>query len=171
MNRCYFWRIVCRWGTCIYFILCSGFAQAATSATATVNITVSNPRPTCDINVRSSYSLDMEPGEKKYSSFPVSINCTGAVRTALTAQNVGGELQSNGYQVAVSLTNSGTGTKPLFWLIDSNKQNIQLTGGGNFCDATQQYRECELVPVTKMQADSGWGTGSVTVRFNIVYPA
>ncbi|HAF3780577.1 TPA: hypothetical protein H1941_000955 [Salmonella enterica] len=164
---------MCRWGTCIYFILCSGFAQAATSATATatVNITVSNPRPTCDINVRSSYSLDMEPGEKKYSSFPVSINCTGVVRTALTAQNVGGELQSNGYQVAVSLTNSGTGTKPLFWLIDSNKQNIQLTGGGNFCDATQQYRECELVPVTKMQADSGWGTGAITVRFNVVYPA
>ncbi|EFK4235063.1 hypothetical protein G6738_004743 [Escherichia coli] len=171
MNRCYFWRIVCRWGTCIYFILCSGFAQAATSAAATVNITVSNSRPTCDINVRSSYSLVMEPGEKKYSGFPVSINCTGAVRTALTAQNIGDGLQSNGYQVAVSLSNSGVGAKPLFWLVDRNDQIIYLTGGTRFCDANQQTRDCFLKPVTNMRSDAGWGNGSVTIQFNIVYPA
>ncbi|ENS2154636.1 TPA: hypothetical protein RU934_004778 [Escherichia coli] len=171
MSRRHFRKIVCRWGVYIYFVLFSGFSQAAASAETAVDITVSNPRPTCDISVRSDYFLTMEPGEKKYSSFPVSINCTGAVRTALTAQNIGGGLQSNGYQVAVSLSNSGRGAKPLFWLVDTNAQIIYLTGGSHFCDAIQQYRECVLVPVTKMFANSGWGEGAVTVRFNVVYPA
>lgn len=171
MNWCYFWRIVYRWVTYISFILCSGLVQAATSATAIVNITVSNPRPTCDISVRSDYSLSIESGERKYDSFPVSINCTGAVRTALTAQNIGGGLQSNGYQVAVSLSNSGTGAKPLFWLVDNNEQIIYLTGVTRFCDANQQTRDCYLKPVTKMRTDAGWGNGSVTIRFNIIYPA
>ncbi|EFD0578709.1 hypothetical protein ACQFME_002731 [Escherichia coli] len=171
MNRRHFRKMVCRWGICIPFVLCSGLAQAATSATANVNITISNPRPTCDINVRSDYFLEMKLGEKEYGSFPVSVNCSGVVRTALTAQNIGSGLQSNGYQVAVSLSNSGAGAKPLFWLIDNNRQKIQLTGGTRFCDASQQYRECILIPVTRMSADSGWGTGAVTVRFNVEYPA
>ncbi len=171
MNRCYFWKMICRGGFISFLIISSGLVQAATSATANVNITVSNPRPTCDINVQSNYYLDMEPGEKEYNSFPVSINCTGTVRTALTAQNTGGGLQSNGYQVAISLNNSGTGPKPLFWLVDNNNQTIQLTGVTNFCDAIRQTRDCILKPVTRMWADSGWGNGSVTIRFNVVYPA
>ncbi|EAX7734107.1 hypothetical protein AIX81_21460 [Salmonella enterica] len=171
MNKCYFWGMVCKRVINVFFIIFSGLVQAATSATANVNITVTNPRPTCDISVRNNYSLDMELGEKKYSSFPVFVNCTGKVRTALTAQNIGDGLQSNGYQVAISLSNSGAGTKPLFWLVDNNNQAIQLTGGGRFCDASQQTRDCFLKPVTNMQTDSGWGNGSVTIRFNVVYPA
>ncbi|EFA5471717.1 TPA: hypothetical protein OUG59_004766 [Escherichia coli] len=170
MNKSYFWKTMGKYGIFILSIVSSGFAQGAKTATANINITVSNPRPTCNISVRSDYSLTMEPGEKKYSSFPVSINCTGAVRTALTAQNIGDGLQSNGYQVAVSLSNSGVGAKPLFWLVDSNDQIIYLTGGTRFCDANQQTRDCFLKPVTNMRTDAGWGNGSVTIRFNIVYP-
>lgn len=172
MNKSYFWKMMGKYGIFIFSVMSSGFVQGAETATANVNITVSNSRPTCDISVRSDYPLVMEPGNKKYESFPVSINCTGgAVKTALTAQNVGGGLQSNGYQVAVSLSNSGVGAKPLFWLVDNNNQIIYLTGGTHFCEGNQQNRSCDLKPVTNMRTDAGWGNGSVTIRFNIVYPA
>lgn len=71
------------------------------------------------------------------------------------------------------MQNTGGGNGPFLKLEDSIGQKIKLTGQiiDSFCSVTNgSNRNCMLTPVTKTEADSGWGNGYVTLRFEIVYP-
>ncbi|TQN75418.1 UNVERIFIED_ORG: hypothetical protein FHU00_5028 [Citrobacter freundii] len=156
-------------------------ARAATSGTATIQVTINNPKPTCNVSVRSSYDLGtLSRGqEKRHAEFPITLACTGSVKSALTASLGSGraELQPDQYKVSVSVDGQSAPSPngPFFWLLDSsNNRPVKLTNAGAdaFCTATGQNRTCKVTPVTHVMANSMWGSrGAVRVVFNVIYPA
>lgn len=147
---------------------------AATSETVNISLTLISPQPTCNVTVTPSKDLGaLYTGEKRHSVLPVTIACTGTIKSALTAQNLNGGLQTDNYRVSVPMGSSGAGNGPFLWLQDNNGNNVKLTGaaGDAFCIATDTGRTCNITPVTSVNSDSGWGSGSVTMRFDITYPA
>jgi hypothetical protein len=156
-------------------------AGAATSGTATIQVTINNPKPTCNVSVRSSYDLGtLSRGqEKRHSEIPITLSCTGSVKSALTATLGSGrsELQPDQYKVSVSVDGQSAPSRngPFFWLLDSsNNRPVKLTNAGAdaFCTATGQNRTCKVTPVTHVMANSMWGnSGAVRVVFNVIYPA
>ncbi|EHI7423305.1 hypothetical protein QB781_003899 [Salmonella enterica] len=155
-----------------FWLLCS--CAALPAGAADIEIRFSNPQPTCNVSVVSPLDLGtLAIGEKKHTAFPVSIACSGTIKNALTAKNLNGTLQANQTEVSVQMQNTGGGNGPFLELEDSIGQKIRLTGQtiDSFCTVTSGgNRNCMLTPVTKTKADSGWGNGSVTLRFEIVYP-
>lgn len=147
---------------------------AVTSASANVVITVTSPQPTCNLTVRSTYDLGVLPlSEKKHVAFPVNIDCTGSIRTALIAQKTSGTLQADNYRVAIPIGSTTSSLGPYLWLQTAAGANINLTGAdsGKFCDASGQNRVCQITPVTNVQAGAPFGQGSATISFSVVYPA
>lgn len=148
--------------------------QAATSATTNVTVMVDNPRPTCNVRVKSTHDLDTLPsGTYTHGGFPVQISCTGSIKTALVAKNLSGSLQNDNYRILVPMGKVGSGNGPYLWLLDNNGNTIKLRGaeGDAFCISSEQHKSCNVRPVTQNNVDSGWGDGSVTIRFDLVYPA
>ncbi len=93
-------------GNLYLFYFMFRFCSGATSATATVNITVSNPRPTC-VSMSGVVILWIWSLERKNIAFSGVHKLYRSSAYCINSTECGGELQSNGYQVAVSLTNSG----------------------------------------------------------------
>lgn len=148
-------------------------AGASTSETRNISLTLLSPQPTCNVTVRSVLELgNITMGDNPHSPFPVSISCTGTVKSALTARNKTGILQTDQSSVFVSMSNAGAANGPFLWLQDGNSK-VRLTGQSvdAFCTATNTSRTCNLTPWTRSVGDSGWGTGAVTINFEIIYPA
>lgn len=148
---------------------------AATSASAEVQITVTSPRPSCNLTVQQRYNLGPLPlGEWAHPTFPVRIDCVGWVRTALTARNTTGTLQTDNYRVAIPLGSTTNSRGPFLWLKNKAGRNIKLTGTDSekFCnDWGGQNRVCDVTPVTDVKEGASYGKGSVSILFSIVYPA
>ncbi|EHJ8506397.1 hypothetical protein KAM28_004485 [Salmonella enterica subsp. diarizonae serovar 47:k:z53:[z84]] len=148
--------------------------QASAATTGDIEIMVTTPRPTCNLTVRSTHDLGILPlREKKHTAFPVNIDCSGSIRTALTARNITGALQTDSYRVAIPLEGATHSEGPFLWLENPDGRNIKLTGAqrDKFCDASEQNRVCNLIPVTDVRKGVPYGKGSATIRFSIIYPA
>ncbi|HFW3281115.1 TPA: hypothetical protein ACIBFG_004383 [Salmonella enterica subsp. enterica serovar Bahrenfeld] len=149
-------------------------AEASTSETRNILLILNSPQPTCNVSVVPLLDLGaLAIGEQKHTEFPVNIACSGTIKNALTAKNLNGTLQANQTEVAVQMQNTGGGNGPFLRLEDSIGQKVKLTGQtmDSFCTVTSGgSRNCMLTPVTRTEVDSGWGSGSVTLRFEIVYP-
>jgi len=149
------------------------------SAVITIPVKIINPRPTCDISVRSHYPLtSLGEGRKNHRPFSVRISCSGNVKSALKARlsDWSSGLLGDGYRVAVSIDEqpSSFASGPFFWLRDNSNNPINLSDGnaGTFCMATEQDRTCDITPVTEVHAGSLRGElGMVGVVFNVIYPA
>ncbi|EHJ8506399.1 hypothetical protein KAM28_004487 [Salmonella enterica subsp. diarizonae serovar 47:k:z53:[z84]] len=149
-------------------------AGSATSASAEVQITVTSPRPTCNLTVQSKYDLGaLPPGEFAHPAFPVRIDCTGSIRTVLTARNTTGTLQTDNYRVAIPINGSANSWGPFMWLKNKGGRNIKLTGAESdkFCDLSVKNRVCDVTPVTNVREGAAYGKGSVSIHFSIIYPA
>ncbi|ENE9171402.1 hypothetical protein MZB74_21515 [Escherichia coli] len=149
------------------------------SAVITIPVKIINPRPTCDISVKQIYQLrTLSEGRKNHRTFPVSISCSGKVKSALKAKLAGGnsELLRDNYRVAVSIDEQrpSVSSGPFFWLKDNRNNPINLSDGnaGAFCMETEQNRTCNITPVTEVHTNSlRGGVGIVSVIFNVIYPA
>ncbi|HBC0988741.1 TPA: hypothetical protein OOF36_003492 [Morganella morganii] len=147
---------------------------AVTSSSADVQITVTSPRTTCNLTVQSTLGLGtLSPGEQTHSAFPVHIDCTGRIRTALIARNTTGTLQADNYRVAIPIGSITNSQGPFLWLKNDVGGSIELTGEENskFCDMTAQNKVCQVTPITDVRNSSSYGEGEVSIRFSIIYPA
>lgn len=148
-------------------------AGASTSETRNIYLILHSPQPTCNVTVRSTLELgSITIGDSPHSPFPVSISCTGTVKSALTARNKTGTLQTDQYRVFVPMSNAGAANGPFLWLQDGNSK-LKLTGQSvdAFCTGTSTSRTCNVTPWTRAEGDSGWGNGAATINFEIIYPA
>ncbi|EHJ2437239.1 TPA: hypothetical protein ACGH1A_002616 [Salmonella enterica subsp. enterica serovar Hvittingfoss] len=148
-------------------------AEASTSETRNILLILNSPQPTCNVTVRSVLELgNITMGDSSHSPFPVSISCTGTVKSALLARNKTGVLQADKSSVSVSMGNVGAANGPFLWLQDGNSK-VRLTGLSDdaFCTATNTSRTCYVTPWTRSVGDSGWGDGAVIMNFEIIYPA
>lgn len=148
--------------------------QSGAAEVGSVQIMVETLRPTCNLTVQSTYDLGVLPlREKKHVAFPVSIDCSGSVRTALTATNTSGTLQTDNYRIAIPLKGTTNSQGPFLWLENPGGGKIKLTGAQSdkFCDASGQNRVCNLIPVTDVSEGVPYGKGSATISFSIFYPA
>lgn len=153
-------------------LLSSGVSFSATAAD--VVILMSNPQPTCNVSVKPAQDLgELVAGDRRHTAFPITIACSGTIKSALTAQNLSGALQVDEYRVSVPMNTVGAGNGPFLWLQDELGNNLKLTGkaSDSFCTETKSNRTCNVTPWTSTNADSGWGDGAVTMRFEIIYPA
>lgn len=160
-------------GGLLWLIFCSA-PSFPSMAAADVVITMKNPQPTCSVSVQPEYDLGGLPlGQKKHNRFPVSVNCSGVIRTSLVAKNLDGVLQNDQSQVSIAMTHNGVSRGPFLWLLNDRNEKVKLTGRQSdaFCTANSQYSVCYLTPVTNMLTNSGWGDGSVSIRFDVVYLA
>lgn len=149
------------------------------SAAITIPVVINNPQPTCDIRVRPSYALGtLRMGDTRHDPFPVTVSCSGNVKSALKARLTGrgGVLLPDNYRVAVSTNGQTTSSVsgPFFWLLDSRDKPIKFTGRNKdaFCTGRKQKKTCYITPVTSVNQDSLRGDkGVVDVVFNVIYPA
>lgn len=153
-------------------VLFSSFGEAKESAETRFTI---NVKPsTCDLTVQSTYDLGDLPlgAENNYSPFDIRISCPVSMKTAITAKNLNGVLNSDGQRVTIPMSNAGTGKGPFFWLKHGSSR-IHLRGleSDAFCSSTGVLRKCSLTPGTRANIDSSWGAGSVTIGFTVIYPA
>ena len=172
-------RVMC--GAVAGLLLAPLTTGAATSGTATIQVTINNPRPTCNVSVGTFYDLGtLSRGQEKiHSEIPITLSCTGTVKSALTANLGSGrsELQSDQYKVSVSVDGQSVPSPngPFFWLLDSsNNRPVKLTNAeaDAFCTASDLNRICKVTPVTHVLTNSMWGSsGAVRVVFNVIYPA
>lgn len=148
----------------------------ADTKTATLKINVTFARPSCNIQVPSSYELEaLVPGEtgKHHPSLNITWSCKGntPLKTALTAAIVSGG--SEGEEKVRLITDSRQRTGVTLSLKENtNGGLIKLTGTENFCsdtEGTTGMRTCTLTPVTDVSHDSVPGHASATLRFEVGY--
>lgn len=153
-------------------IIFSSFSEAKDSAETEFTFNVKPP--TCDLTVPSVYNLgDLPQGIKNdYASFDIEISCPVSMKTAIVAKNLNGVLNTDGQRVTIPMPNAGTDKGPFFWLRYGSSR-IYLRGQQSeaFCSSTGLARRCSLTPSTRVNENSPWGVGSVTIGFTIVYPA
>lgn len=141
---------------------------------AEIKFNISAKPSTCDLTVPQVYSLgDLPLGQKNdYPSFDIVINCPVNMKTAIMAKNLDGVLNNDGQRVAIPMPNAGADKGPFFWL-KYNSSRIYLRGleSDAFCSSTGLVRRCSLRPGTRVNENSPWGAGSVTIRFTVIYPA
>ena len=155
---------------CLGLLFCIGSAQSA-EVTFTMNV----PKPTCNVTVDSNKSLGvLNRGTQTHPALSVYISCDGVVKNALTARPVTANvLQNDNIRLAVPMGgNTALPGGPFLWLKSANK-DVKLTGALNdaFCTVTGQSQTCNVTPVTEVGSNSAIGNGSVTIRFDMVYPA
>ncbi|CSQ81850.1 hypothetical protein [Shigella sonnei] len=148
--------------------------QASAKESANIVFSMSVPRPSCSVSVESSRNLgELEKGVQEHSDFPVNVKCSGSVRHALTAEPVVRRgLQSDNERIFVPIgERSPSGAGPFLSLRDEKGSTIKLTGkkGDAFCTSTDNDDSCYITPVTEVTESSPVGTGSVAIRFNVVY--
>ena len=164
-------------------------AGAATSGTATIQVTISNPRPTCDLKLNGQDTLNyvlgsMAPGSQmKHVPFTVQVNCPGnsAVKTAITAKPGPGNnmvLQpgDDSVRMQVAGTAGVDNTSPLLWLQTADGKRVKLTGQERdaFCvkanTSVTAPNVCRLTPVTNIPALSASGDFGATLLIEVAYP-
>lgn len=150
----------------------SSFSEAKESAE--IKFSISAAPSTCDLAVPATYVLgDLPLGSKNdYAPLEVVITCPASMKTAIIAKNLNGVLNTDGKRVAIPMTNAGTDKGPFLWLTH-NSSRVYLRGGTGdaFCSSTGVVRRCSLTPGTRVNENSSWGAGSVTIRFTVMYPA
>lgn len=152
------------------------------SATITIPLTITNPQPTCNLTFNNgSSTLTYQLGtlgrgdEIRHPPFTVNVNCADStvVKTALTARNTTGTLQSGNDSVMMRVNGQTSTNGPLFWL-ESGGQRVKLTGQDTFCNrndtSVSTPNVCQLRPVTNVPAQSPEGNIDVTVVFDVEYP-
>ena len=152
--------------------LFSSFGEAKDSAETRFTITVK--QSTCDLTVQSTYSLgDVPLGTKgNHEPFDITITCPVSMKTAITAKNLSGVLDSDGQRVTIPMSNPGKGKGPFFWLThDSSRIYLRGQESEAFCSSTAVSKKCSLTPGTRANIDSPWGAGAVTIGFTVIYPA
>ncbi|EHI7423306.1 hypothetical protein QB781_003900 [Salmonella enterica] len=168
----------CFW---LWLLICSGAVLPASAAT--LQVQVSNPRPTCEISFDGKDSLTYPIGTiarnsvMKHMPFTLRIDCKGtsAIKTALTARNVTGSLQGGDDSVMMLVEGQTVANAPLLWLEKSNNQRVKLTGlqSDAFCSRSDTSASvpniCQLKPVTSVAPNSPTGNIAVTVLFDIFY--
>ncbi|CAD5742844.1 hypothetical protein [Escherichia coli] len=157
---------------CIGFLFFGGAAfQACAVESAEIVFSMSVPRPSCSVSVESSKNLgELKLGKQKHPKIPVTIACSGTVKTALTAEPVDRtRLQADNETLSVPINDEGG---PLLRLADNQDSVIKLTGKKNdaFCTSTGEGQTCYVAPVTYVKKNTPVGKGSVAIRFNVVYP-
>jgi hypothetical protein len=154
---------------CLGLLICTGAAQSAE-----VTFTMKVPKPTCNVTVTPNKNLGvLSRGTQTHPDIPVSVSCDGVVKNALTARPVTANvLQNDNIRLVVPMGNATSPGGPFLWLKSANK-DVKLTGALNdaFCTVTGQSQTCNVTPVTEVGPNSAVGDGSVTIRFDMVYPA
>ena len=107
----------------------------------------------------------------EHRPFTVNVNCTGntAVKTALTARNTTGTLQTGNDSITMLVNGQALANAPLFWL-ENNGARVKLTGNDVFCIATNTPNVCQLRPITDIPTNSPEGDIEATLVFNVTYP-
>ena len=150
---------------------------------ADMEIKISNPRPTCSLTFDGKDTLTYLLGtmargvEMRHAPFTLGISCKGSsvIKTALTARNRTGTLQSGDDSVMMRVDNQDVSNGTLLWLEASGGQRVKLSGMTNdaFCvrnDTSESLPNiCQLRPVTNVPAGSPEGNIDVTILFDVVY--
>lgn len=161
--------------------------EAATSATATVQVTIYNPRPTCDLTMNGKSTLQyplgsMTPGtQKAHTPIMVKVTCQDnrTVKTAVTVKPGGNTVLQPGndsVRIPVAGSTGVDNNSPLLWLQAKDGKRVKLTGleSDAFCikaDTSQTApNECSLTPVTNIPARSALGNFGATMLMEVVYP-
>lgn len=160
----------------LMMVVTVGDAQAATTATLTINVTFT--QPTCNIAVPTSYNLgSLTPGSKEHGDLKITWTCDGdtPIKTALTAGIVTGTKDGDN-KVRLMVSNQATGTVLSLREKKSNSL-IKLTGHDEknyFCNDANAVagvtRTCTLTPVTEVSWNGLFGLASATLRFEVGYP-
>ena len=161
-------------------------AEAVTSGTATIQVTIINSRPTCDLTLNDQSSLNyalgkMAPGSQmKHLPFSVKVQCPGnsPVKTAITAKPGGNVVLQPGddsVRMGVVGTSGVDDNSPLLWLLTDEGKRVKLTGQENdaFCIKTNTSvapNVCNLTPVTEIPVQSASGEFGATMLIEVVYP-
>ncbi|CRG52216.1 hypothetical protein [Yersinia wautersii] len=156
-------------------------AGAATSDTATIEVTLINNQPTCSLGFNGSNAASLNydlgvisDGRKTHAPFTVDITCQGntPVKTALKAKNQNGSLVAGNDIMVLPIDGNAGSSGPLLWL-ENNGKSVMLTGNDTdaFCIQTGINNSCSLSPVTEVSTSDPRGQISATIRFDVVYPA
>ncbi|EEZ9068039.1 F18 fimbrial protein FedE [Escherichia coli] len=142
------------------------------AATTTLTIDVTFARPSCNIQVPSSYELGpLVPGKSGVEHSPLRItwSCEGTpLKTALIAAISSG--YSEGDWKVNLMTNDRQRTGVTLSLRDNTSSAlIKLTGTEDFCSHTEGSGTCILTPVTDVTRDSVLGNASATLSFEVKY--
>lgn len=155
-------------------IVVTAGVQANSTATLTINATFT--RPTCNIQVPSSYDLGtLTSGKKEHGDLKITWTCDGnmPIKTALTAGIVAGRADGND---KVRLMVDGQTTDAVLSLREKGSELIKLTGHNAknyFCSDAKNVtgmRTCTLTPVTTVVYQKGvFGRASATLNFAVAY--
>ncbi|MCU7297542.1 F18 fimbrial protein FedE [Escherichia albertii] len=153
-------------------MMMTGSGQAITTATLTINVTFA--KPSCDIQVPSSYNLgSLKLGVRHHEDLRITWNCGSntPVKTALTAAIVRGNPKGN--EEVTLLADGGRASDVTLSLKEKSGSRIKLTGESYFCGDTKEVtgmRSCTLTPVTNVSVRQSWlGEVSATLRFEVGY--
>ncbi|MBJ9214358.1 hypothetical protein I5481_21020 [Citrobacter freundii] len=181
-------RVMCRTaaGLLAGGLLLPVIAGAATSGTATIQVTINNPSPTCKLALNGQSTLNyalgtMSPGSRMtHQPFVVQVEClNGAVKTAITAKPGPGNAVLNGddsVRMQVAGTASVDSNSPQLWLQTDDGKRVKLTGQESdaFCTKVETSATmpnvCRLTPVTDIPAQSPSGNFGATMLIEVVYP-
>lgn len=152
-----------------------GGVLASSTATLTINATFT--RPTCNIQVPSSYDLGaLTSGTKEHGNLKITWTCDGdmPIKTALTAGIVAGDADGND---KVRLMVGSQASDAVLSLREKVSGNlIKLTGhdASNYFCTDAQYitgmRTCMLTPVTTVNYQKGvFGQASAKLSFSVAY--
>lgn len=144
--------------------------QASAKESAEIVFSMSVPRPGCSVSVESSRNLgELKPGKQEHPDIPVTIACSGTVKTALIAEPVDRrKLLTDNTTLFVPIEGE---EGPHLRLVDDNGLAIKLTGmkSDAFCTNTGEGQTCHVTPLTNVRKGTPVGKGSVAIRFNVVY--
>lgn len=165
-------------------LLFSACAPAATvientggRAVIQIPVTISNPQPTCSINVpggntRNLGTLNRSGSDQTHSAFTIEVNCNGSVRTRLKANATNGVVQSDGTRLAVYVGGATSSAGP-FLKLKADSRFVKLRDSDNdwFCTTSTagNAQKCSVIPVTESGQLTRAGAGSATIAFTVDY--
>lgn len=165
-------------------LLFSAYTSAAdvnqptsSNAVVTIPVTISNPQPSCNINVpggntRYLGTLNRSGSDQTHNTFTIEVSCQGNVRTKIKANATNGVLQSDGARLAVNVGGSISSAGP-FLKLKADNRFVKLRDSYDdwFCIAgtAGNTQICSVTPVTESNGRTPAGTGEATVAFTIDY--
>jgi len=147
-------------------LACShGYTKQPSSATATLNITVTVPP--CELKLPTSIALGQLPNGVTKQDVDIQIVCASFVRTALSAEVVGGTVLGKD-----SLVMAGTGRAVLRLKERGSNSFIVLDTPTAFCDIddTVLNKTCRLMTETTVVPSDKRGPVTAAVKLTIRYP-
>lgn len=166
---------------------------AVTSGIATIQMTITQPKPTCNLTLNGKSTLnyvlgEMSPGtHMKHQPITVQLECPNnapgvtAAKTAITAKlkpAANTALQPNEDSVRMQVDGSAgiDSSSPLIWLQTDNGNRVKLTGKESdaFCikndTSSVAPNVCHLTPVTDIPAQSAIGNFGAVMVIEAIYP-